>query len=176
MFKKLFILSTFAIFIAACGGGGGGTPTPTGGSTTLNTTINSFTITGTGVGAGGKQEINANITGGNFVTQWDVSTSDPYRIDLYVSENATLEKASDIRFFGKNCGSGPLLECTGSGRFDCRFTTQNKISCGIISATNPEKDLTGFLTALPMDAYIIIEACNGLVTSCKEAAVLVEFQ
>lgn len=120
---------------------------------------------------------NAGVNSGAFSVAWDVKATDPYHIDLYVSEDDVLSKASDVKFFGQNCGAfAGIHDCTQTGDFDCQFTGANLISCGTVSETNPEKNLTAFLTSLPKTAYLILEACNGLFTDCKTRSVQIEFQ
>jgi hypothetical protein len=164
---SLFIVSMFTL--AACGGGGGGTTPPA-----TMTTINSFDVTGSGVSAGGGQILDPAINSGQFTVDWDISSSDPYHVDLYVSLDNVLD-SSDEQFFSRNCGTGPLLTCTDLGSFTCHYTNTNMISCGTISATNPEKSLSTLILSLPMSAHIIAEACDNTFTNCVETPVEVEF-
>ena len=168
---KPFMLILGAVLLSACGGGGGDVLNNSGNSAT---TISAFEITGSATGT--PVPIDANINSGNFHVHWEVNSSDPYHVDLYVSADDVLDTNTDIRFFEQNCGSGPLMNCTSIADFDCAFTTQNHLSCGTLSAANKGKDLTTFLTGLPMQAGIIMKACNGLVTSCKTQVVKVEFR
>ncbi len=142
-----------------------------------NTTINKFSATSSADSRDTSIVIDPAIEGGAFNLQWDIDSSDPYHIELYLSDDSQLSKASDINFFGQNCGSpSTVYNCNSVGDFDCRFTSENKISCATVNSVNKEKNVTDFMTTLPKDAFIVIEACNGLFDSCKESAIEVVFQ
>lgn len=141
------------------------------------TTINEFSSTSSAGLSDSAVIIDPAIDEGAFNIHWDIDSSDPYHIELYLSEDSQLSKSSDVNFFGQNCSSASsIFNCSSVGDFDCRFTSENKISCGTISAANNEKTVTSFMTTLPKDAYIIIEACNGLFDSCAVSASQVVFQ
>mgnify|MGYP006412646997 FL=1 len=140
-----------------------------------NTTINTVSVVGTSVTVNNIIPINSGINGGAFSIAWDVDSSDPYHVDLYLSEDNTL--GDDVKFFSQNCGSSTLIyNCGTLAQFDCRFTSSNKISCGMLSAFNTEKDLTSFLDTIPKQASLIIEACNALMDNCKTTSVAIELQ
>ncbi len=142
-----------------------------------NTTINEFSATNSADSRAASIIVDPAIEGGDFSLQWDIDSSNPYHIELYLSEDSQLSKSSDINFFGQNCGSlSTVYNCNSVGNFDCRFTSENKISCGTINSANKEKNVSDFMTTLPKDAFIIIEACNGLFDSCEESAISVVFQ
>lgn len=141
------------------------------------TTINEFSSTSSAGLNDSSVVIDPAIDDGAFNIQWNISSSDPYHIELYLSEDAQLSKSSDVNFFGQNCSSSStIFNCSSVGDFDCRFTSENKISCGTISPANKEHNVTTFMTTLPKEAFIIIEACNGLFDSCAESASSVVFQ
>ena len=141
------------------------------------TTINAFSSTSSAGLSDSSVVINPAIDEGAFKIQWNIDSSDPYHIELYLSEDSQLSKSSDVNFFGQNCSSASaIFNCTSVGDFDCRFTSENKISCGTISAANREQNVTSFMTTLPKEAFIIIEACNGLFDSCEESVSQVVFQ
>jgi hypothetical protein len=168
----MLLLSSFLVLTACGGGGSSSTPV------SLTTTINSFSIVGTSASnAGDPVPINANVNGGNFEVSWDVSSSDAYHVEMYISDDATLDTNTDINILGKNCGSNATFyECSKTANFSCKFKTTNLISCGPISVANTEVDLMTYLSTLPKAAYFILDACNGLLTSCKTQAVEVVFQ
>ncbi len=142
-----------------------------------NTTINEFFAINSAGSRAASVVIDPAIDDGDFSLRWDIDSSDPYHIELYLSEDSQLSKGSDINFFGQNCGSpSTVFNCNSVGNFDCRFTSENKISCGTINSANNEKNVTDFMTTLPKEAFIVIEACNGLFDSCKESAIPVVFQ
>jgi len=140
-----------------------------------NTTINTVSIVGTSAAINNIIPINSGMNGGAFSIFWDVDSSDPYHVDLYLSEDNTF--GDDVTFFSQNCGSSTLIyNCSATASFECRFTSSNKISCGTISAINTEKDITLFLDTLPKQAFLIIEACNALMDNCKTTSVAVALQ
>jgi hypothetical protein len=51
----------------------------------------------------------------------------------------------------------------------------NTIYCGVVGPGNPENSLATQITVIPMEAYILIKACDAMITSCKTSAHLVEF-
>lgn len=175
-FRSLMLL-LLVTGLAACGGGSDTNPKNPLSSVNLNTKINSFTVIGTSSTVAGTVPINPGVSGGFFSVGWDISSTDPYHIDLYVSHDNALSKTSDTKFFSQNCGStSSIYNCSQTGNFSCQFTSANSISCGTVSATNPAKDLTSFFSALPETDYLILEACDGLFLDCQQSAVKVEFQ
>lgn len=169
-FKNIVILAT-SITVFGCTDTGEDT-----GSTNSATSINAYSVTGTSAQSNGVTPINSGVANGEFTVAWNVSSSDPYRVDLYLSNDAALSN-DDYEFFGQNCGSlSYLYDCGSSANFNCRFTTQNKISCGTVSSFNRETDISAFLDQIPKRAFLILEACNGLFNDCKTSSVEIELQ
>lgn len=105
--------------------------------------------------------INATISAGEFDVV--LSAEDG---TFYVNFMLNDQSISDggISFYNDNCGSG-----TCSISITCRFTTEVKMSCGNIGEDypgNPETDVSSMVTALPMDAYIVVQVCNAAHTNC----------
>ncbi|MEC4685408.1 MAG: hypothetical protein VST71_06725 [Nitrospirota bacterium] len=167
--KILVILILCFIFLTACGNGGND------GEESSSIKITSYSVEGTSPASDGVVPINSIVNDGVFKVSWSVSSDDIYHIELYLSNDDELSRDTDVDFFGRNCGSISTA-CKQNGSVDCRFTTQNKISCGTISIYNPEKDITPFLDQIPKAAYLIMEACNALFDSCETASVQVELQ
>jgi len=178
---KYYALIFSVVLLSACGGGGSA---PGGGSSlpgintpaTDSTTINDYAVTGSDVvNASGNIPINAGVNGGAFQVTWDVDSSDPYHAELYLSADSTLERNTDIKIFEQNCGSVSLLyNCGQKADFDCRFTSENKMSCHTITTANRERDLTTFLDTIPKSAHLMLYACNALFSNCKTSSVAVE--
>lgn len=170
--KKMTAVITLAssVMLAACGETDG-----TSGSAISSTTINSMSVQGSAAAVAGVIPLNSGINEGAFTVNWNVSSSDPYHVRLYVSDDATLS-SNDIQFFSQNCGSlSSLYNCGKAASFACSFDTQNQIVCNE-SSYNRGKNLTSFLQTLPQDAYLIMYACNGLFDSCKTEEVAIELQ
>jgi len=172
MQNKILAAALTSIMLVGCGGGGGGSDTPASNASVNEpqpTHINSFNISGNEL-AGEDLSINSGIDNGSFSVNWDVDSSDPYHIELFVSSDSVLS-ASDTSFFHQNCGSLPTFNCGNTGNFECTFSNENKISCGEVTPINQEKDLTSMLGALPADIHIILKACNGLFDDCRATSI-----
>jgi len=179
---KYLITLFFIVFtLAGCGGGGGGggapasndpapSPTPT------PPTIDALTITGTSAYTDpDPAPINANVSSGKFTTTWQTGADTGGRMRSFLSVDDTFTEATDIEFYSTLCGD--IFDCNamGDGAQDCFFTTTNHIRCG----SDPTGiDITAFLTGLPMQAYIIFEACKDswLPAECATQSVLVELR
>jgi hypothetical protein len=157
---------------------GGSTNT---GATPLNvttTTINALSVTGTSAKAGDVAPINPAENNGHFSINWDITSSDPYHVDVYLSLDDTISTPQgDIRVFQQNCGSLPqLYHCNQTADFTCNFNGSNELYCGTVSVANPIRNLTIFLSAIPMDANLIFRACNSVLSNCQEMVLPVQFQ
>ncbi len=173
--KKLIPLLV-ASTISACGGGSSTPNIDVPNPATSTTTINSFSLTGTSAPINGVVPINASINNGEFAIDWDIASSDPYIVEIYMSSDTALGNG-DVKIFGQNCGSlSTLYNCGSTASFNCRFGSSNNISCGVISSINPEKDLTTFLDTIPKSANLLLLGCNSLLTSCKTTSVAIELQ
>ncbi len=127
----------------------------------------------------GVAEINAGINNGAFSIAWNVPAPSPYHVRLYLSENDTLEESKDIKFFQRNCGNSYSYfssQCTDTGNYNCKFTSDNKISCGVVSTSYDEKNISWFLDQIPKKAWLILNVCNAFISGCKNQSQPVEFQ
>ena len=177
---RLIIFSLFvAVVVSACGGdSSSSTDTATDPvATGDNTTINSYTLTGTSVTSNGVTPINAGVNNGVFRVEWNVTSSDPYHVDLFLSDDNTLSETTDTQISSHNCGALDILyECDAVTSLDGSFDNQNKISVGTVNTFNPGADLTNFLSTIPKSAFMIIKACNSLLSNCKTSAIAIELQ
>lgn len=167
--------------ILALDGAQGETGTPSANSIAFNvteTTIHSITVTGTSDKIGDVTPINPSENGGDFSIDWHVTSSDPYHVDVYLRVDDTISKQQgDIRVFQQNCGSvSQLYRCDQFASFACHFNSTNEFYCGTLSPANAIRNLTTFLSAIPMDANLIFKACNSVLSNCREAVVPVQFQ
>ncbi len=175
MFKLQIIISIFvSIFLFACGGSNNSskpikpTSTPSSPNPKAATTIKSFTLK--------ESNINANIKSGSFSFSWQVQSSDPYEVDIYVSKDSFLTEKTDIRIFGQRCGSTGSYRCDEKADFKCQFKTDNKITCAFSDTGADQTDISSLLSSLPQTAFIIMEACNISYTNCKVKSQKVKFQ
>lgn len=105
--------------------------------------------------------INATIAAGEFDVVLDAG-NDAFYVNFMLNDQSISD--GGISFYNDNCGSDA---CSIS--ITCRFTTEVKISCGNIGEDypgNPETDVSSMVTALPMDAYIVVQVCNAAHTNC----------
>ncbi|CBL46802.1 Hypothetical protein HDN1F_32190 [gamma proteobacterium HdN1] len=144
----------------------------------LDLAINSFDIsspTGTNPESRAVQ-INSGIEDGAFRIHWEIKATDIlYRADVYLSEDGDWNDRDNKLLLSRNCG-GAGMDCRGERmNIPCRFTNDNRIVCD----TGDAKDTThigGFLKTIPQTGYIVLRACNAMLTACDDAAVKVEFQ
>lgn len=139
------------------------------------TKIKSFSITGSANESSGIVPINSSINSGEFSVSWQASSSDPYSVGLFISSDQSLSKSTDVKFFGQNCGGLSIYSCNNTGNFSCNFTTENRLSCDLASP-NQGTNISSFINEIPMDAFIVIEVCNGLRDDCKESSVAIQLQ
>jgi hypothetical protein len=142
------------------------------------TSINAYSVIGAiTTTTNGGILINSGVNNGAFNVSWNVSSSDPYHVELYLSNDSALSSSTDVKFFSQNCGGiSAIYNCNTNGSFSCKFNSQNKISCDTITFINKEKDISAFLNQIPKRAYLIIKACNGLFNNCDTAFKPIELQ
>ncbi|MFH7321406.1 hypothetical protein ACHHRT_12465 [Desulfurivibrio sp. D14AmB] len=122
----------------------------------ISVSINHFGITGTADPVNGVVPINPGVDDGSFTVSWDVSSNvSVYHIELFVSKDGSIGDEA-ISFFAQNCGVSPI--CGQTGVVECRFTTDNQISCG----DNIGANLTDFLDQLPQELFIVMRTLSSL--------------
>ncbi len=179
--RILFYLSGILVLLglSACGGGEPGAPStnPNLSVVGTTTTIHAVSVSGTSARINDVAPINPSVNNGTFTIGWQVTSSDPYRVEVYASIDDTIS-AEDVRVFQQNCGSiDTLYQCNESASFECHFNSSNELYCGTLSpGTNPANDLTRFLVSLPMNANLIFQACDAILASCQVAMAPVQFQ
>lgn len=181
MFKYRFLFSVLiSLVLSNCGGSNksktSSTPTPAPTNVNGSTKINSVVVKGTSPKTKGVVPINANVKSGAFNVSWHVNSSDPFEVDIYVSDNPFLSDKTDVRIFGQRCGRTKFYRCDNKGSVKCNFKTNNKISCAHSDTGKGQINISSVIDRLPQTAYIIIEACNINYTSCKVETQKVEFQ
>lgn len=173
-----------AALVAACSGGGSSGPDDfTSGSS--NTRVRSIALTGSdGVtstgGATPVPAISPYVGDGEFVMDWDVSSSRPYRMEWHLSTDAVLSD-NDPLFFARNCDLGvPGSSCRqAAATYTCVFNSSSTFVCDggtlIGDTTNVSAYLSNTL-GLPATYRVIAQACNSLLTSCVETVFNVSLQ
>jgi len=171
---KLFLLGAMMVLLLSNCGGGSSDDNSSG--TTTGTRINSFDANGTAT-VSGFLHIDPSVNGGEFMIDWDVDSSDPYRFVLYISEDNVFNSTDDVLIHQRNCGSNSILYlCSDIGSEICVFDGQNMMGCGVSSPGNRPADLTSFIDAIPKTAYLILQACDALQIDCKTSAIAVELR
>ncbi len=112
--------------------------------------------------------INAGISNGEFDIYYSISKQ-AYYVSLSVNDKSISD--GGISFYSGTCGySACAVDLT------CRFTNTMNMSCGNIGPGNQEVDVSSMVTAIPMDAYIILQACNLEYTICTQQYQAIELQ
>lgn len=176
LFKsRLTAVLAASTLLVACGGGGEDS------SSGEYSSISSFEVVGTSAAASGVTPINANINGGKFNVKWSAATDGSiYTAGLYLSKDATLDKRGADKgkdILRQNCGAvSSLYNCGKTADFSCRFNTNNDMFCRTGENTETGRFFGDWLGELPKSAYLILEVCNGLGTSCKTKATKIILQ
>lgn len=130
----------------------------------------------------GAAPITPHLDDGNFALQWEVRSYGQYHVDLFVSNDPWLGPPDpwgreDLLF--KHLSSGSSYNDAyriDTAFMNCRFTTDNILSCGRVDYGNPGRDITPFLNVLPKTGYVILRACDEFMRDCATASLFVEFQ
>ncbi|MCU7920750.1 MAG: hypothetical protein KZQ95_20705 [Candidatus Thiodiazotropha sp. (ex Epidulcina cf. delphinae)] len=150
MLKHLLRFSMMGVLIlAGCGGGD-------------DVNVDEFDVTGTSADLEeGRAPIDPAINDGNFELTWKVDDDDAlsYTATFYLSVNSNLSRNNDIEFASILCDN--FLSCDNDKRNDedCYFTNDLEMYCGDEDSV-VQYDVDEVVDSLPMDAYIIIEACT----------------
>lgn len=86
--------------------------------------INAFSVAGNVVDDADERIVlplrddNAQVSG-LFDLNWDVVSSDPYSVEIYMSSNSVLDEATDGLFFQSQCGSEVDFTCEHSVSMPC---------------------------------------------------------
>ena len=113
-------------------------------------------------------QINAGVLGGEFGVSYDIN-EEAYYISLGL--NDTNVSNGSVIFYNNTCGNSRCI-----ANITCRFTNSVAMSCGVIGVGNPDVDVSSIVTAIPMDAYLILQVCNSDHSTCSESYQLVELQ
>lgn len=172
IFSKAWLAFITIILIGCGGGGGNNVDIPQGNNqpTSPETKFNDASINGGFATQDGTIGLSPYINDGGFYIEWDVTSSDPFHISMYVSDDQSLDD-TDVQFGGFNCGSlTELYSCTFQDEKQCSYDEGNLISCGEITSGNPAKNLSNYLDVIPKQTNILVRVCNGLFSDCETVA------
>lgn len=172
------LLALAASTLTGCGGGGDGDDSKSG-SPTSATTINQFSVAGNGTTPATASEVSVSRSSGAFSVTWDVKSSDPYRVDAYISSDTNVS-SNDAQFIGSNCGSlSAIYTCGSQKTAQCSITASTgspatySVQCSNTGGASSRGNL-GAIT-LPYTANVVLKACNGLFDSCKTVSQSITF-
>jgi hypothetical protein len=163
MLKIHAFLLLSATFLSGCGGGGdSASPSPA----AATTNINQFSLAGNVTAS----SISVSKSAGQFAMTWDVSSSDPFHIDVYLSSDAVVS-TDDKSFIGGNCGALSLYNCKAQQTVQCNVTKVGTTSpasytLGCQGLGTSSQVVTLPSITLPFSANILFKACNALQNSC----------
>lgn len=158
----LFMAVTFSL--AGCASDNDSAPeTDTGNGADDNTEalIRDVKITSAAGEENGRTLINPNIDNGKFYISW-TGRDIHYSIIFYIEDQEYQDKygVPGIAFYRNTCITSTTL-CGAPGKFECSFSTENKILC------KPEGVNTIIdVTALPEDRNIVVRACYYGTSVC----------
>ncbi|MES9968595.1 MAG: hypothetical protein ABW092_01090 [Candidatus Thiodiazotropha sp.] len=109
----------------------------------------------------GRAPIDPAINDGRFDLIWKVDDDGAfgYTASFYLSLNSNLDTSNDILFGYVDCDAFGSCDHDNRNDVDCYFTSDLVMFCGDEDDT-VEFDVDEIVDSLPLDAYIIIEACT----------------
>lgn len=175
MFRIVTLVLT--AFLTACGGGGGGSSGPVPSDPNDPVTIQNYAVSGTSAAVNGVAPINPGVNSGQFSASWTVTGNTSYTTKLVLSTDVVFD-GNDIEVVNGGCGKLSVTDnCRPSGTVTCTFNNSNIMACSDAVANFPSRDLSIFLSGgIPMNAYLVIRACNPMLSSCQTAALPVQIQ
>ncbi|MBT3059461.1 MAG: hypothetical protein AB2660_03800 [Candidatus Thiodiazotropha sp.] len=149
MIKHLLLSSLLSLISVSCGNDS-------------DVDINEFDITGSAADLeDGSAPVDPAINSGRFDLTWKVDDDNAfgYTARFFLSLNSNLDESNDIAFFSAICDE--FASCDRDRRNDeaCFFSNDLVMFCGDEDDA-VKRDVDEIVDSLPMDAYIIIEACT----------------
>ncbi|MES9946543.1 hypothetical protein [Candidatus Thiodiazotropha sp. CDECU1] len=109
----------------------------------------------------GRAPIDPAINDGRFDLIWKVDDNGAfgYTANFFLSVNSNLDTSNDILFGFVDCDAFGSCDHDTRNDEECYFTNDLVMFCGDEDDTT-QYDVDEIVDSLPMDAYIIIEACT----------------
>lgn len=109
----------------------------------------------------GRASIDPAINGGRFDLIWKVDDNGAfgYTARFFLSVNSNLDESNDIQFGFANCDAFGSCDHDTRNDEECFFSNDLVMYCGD-EDDDTRFDVDEIVDSLPMDAYIIIEACT----------------
>ena len=181
--RSLLTLVVGSVFLALAGCG---VSTDTGTDPGTPTLINSFSVTHGTLVAPPANPIPMNFDAANsllFSLNWDVTSSDPFRLRLYLSDDTDIyfNTTDEQMFLDVLCGDHTDYNCSFQGSQVCGINLglNDTLECSNDTAALDNTDITlrldnaNFPLASMID-FIVMEVCNGELDSCQTASVQVQ--
>ncbi|MCY4045613.1 MAG: hypothetical protein OXE99_11095 [Cellvibrionales bacterium] len=135
--------------------------------------INLFSVSDVTVNSDRPAEINSTIQSGVFPIRWNITSSDPYHVSLYITQDPEKTLTANDRFFRTACGSDTNA-CTNEGQFLCTLSNNKFLACEAGTEPFSEKNIAHLMSATKNPVYIILEACNTVIDLCNKQAIVAE--
>jgi len=139
-------------------------------------TIASFRVTGTSASLNGLAPISPGVNNGQFSISWNV-TGNIYTAVIALNTSPTFNPNTNI-VLASSCGKQSQSDdCHPTGTLACTFNNTNVMQCSDGLGPYAAQNLTQFLSAgVPLNAYIVIQACNHQGNSCPTSAAAIQIQ
>jgi hypothetical protein len=149
MIKHLLLTSLISLIIVSCGGDN-------------EIDINEFDVSvSTQDLEDGRAQIDPAINGGRFDLIWRVDDNGAfgYTASFFLSANSNLDTSNDVLFGDVYCDAFGSCDHDRRNDEECYFDNDLVMFCGDEDDAT-KYDVDEIVDSLPMDAYIIIEACT----------------
>lgn len=139
-------------------------------------TLQSFSVTGTSASVQGVAPINPGVNNGQFSINW-VVTGNVYTANVALNTGSIFDPITNI-LLATSCGKRSQIDnCQAAGTLNCTFDNSNVMQCSDGASSFAAQDLTQFLSGgVPMNAYMVIQACNPSGSVCQTASAPVQIQ
>jgi hypothetical protein len=149
MIKQILISSLLSLIMVSCGSDN-------------EVEIKAFIVTGSAEDLDdGRAPIDPAINDGRFDLIWRVDDDGAfgYTARFYLSRNRNLDRSNDILFGYDDCDAFGSCDHDDRNEQECYFTNDMVMFCGDEDDAT-QYDVDEIVDNLPMDAYIIIQACT----------------